>query len=55
MVNTDSKVVSTGKSPSVVGADANLNTVKAASYQRYYVYRYVYKWKKIRGKWRKVR
>lgn len=53
--NTGSKVVNAEKSPTVVGGDTNYNTVSAASYKRYYVYRYVYKWKKIRGKWRKVR
>jgi len=55
MVNTDSKIVSIGKSPLIIGADSNLKTVNAASYRKYYVYRYVYKWKKLRGKWKKVR
>ena len=55
MVNTDSKIVSIEKSPLIMGADSNLKTVNAASYRKYYVYRYVYKWKKVRGKWKKVR
>ncbi len=53
-VNTCCKVVSIDKSPSVFVGDSNYVTVNAAVQRKYYVYRYVYKWKKAGGKWVKV-